>query len=124
MRFVRGVLAVSALTLLTGCYHQAVNTGLAPSTTTVQKNFHPTWVLGLVKAAPVDVRSECPNGVAYASTRMTVPNWLVSLVTIGIMTPHEVKVTCAAGGSAALGNAALGNADTFTLFAPLEGDAR
>lgn len=87
---------------------------LTPSSTVVQKNFHPTYIFGLVKAKPIDVRAECANGVAFASTRMTVPNWLVGLVTIGIVTPHEVKVTCAAGGSAMLQGGA-GSSETLTI---------
>jgi hypothetical protein len=102
MRIVRGILALSAFTVLTGCFHQAVQTGLAPSTTVVQKNFHPTWVFGLVKAKPIDVRQQCPNGVAFASTRMTFVNGLAGMVTLGLFTPHEVKITCASAGTSML----------------------
>lgn len=102
MRFIRAVVAVSGIAMLSGCFHQAVQTGLAPSSTVVQKSFHPTWIFGLVKATPIDVRQECPAGVASASTRMTFANGLVGLLTIGIFTPHEVKVTCASSGSALL----------------------
>lgn len=125
MRVVRGVLTLAAASLLTGCYHQAVQTGLAPSSTVVQKNFHPTFIFGLVQAAPIDVRAQCPNGVAFASTRMTVPNWLVGLVTIGIVTPHEVKVTCAAGGSAMRQGDATG-VETLTIHfaSALTGETR
>jgi len=125
MRFVRNILALSAFALLTGCYHQAVQTGLAPSTTVVQKNFHPTFVFGLVKAKPIDVRAECPNGVAFASTRMTVPNFLVGFVTIGIVTPHEVKVTCAAGSSAMRqGGTNTGETLTIHFESALTGETR
>ena len=36
------------------------------------------------------------SGIATVSTQMTVPNWLVSAVTIGIYDPREVTITCAA----------------------------
>ncbi len=78
-----------------GCYHQVFNTGLAPSSTVVTKSWHPTFIFGLVAAQPVDVRSSCPSGVAIASTRMTFVNGLVGGLTLGIFTPHEVKVVCA-----------------------------
>ena len=121
MRFVRAVLAMSGIAMLSGCYHQAVQTGLAPSNTVVQKNFHPTWVFGLVKAQPIDVRQECPSGVAAASTRMSFANGVVGLLTLGIFTPHEVKVTCASGGSALLNGSIEQKLFTLDAFV---GDAR
>jgi hypothetical protein len=100
MRALRAALAVSAFALTTGCFHQVVNTGLPPSSTVVQKAFHPTWVFGLVKAQPIDVRQQCPNGIALAGTRMTFMNGLVGGLTLGLFTPHEVTITCAAGQGA------------------------
>ena len=82
-----------------GCYHQVFNTGLAPSNTIVVKAWHPTYIFGLVAAQPIDVRADCPGGVAIASTRMTFANGLVGGLTLGIFTPHEVKVVCASRGA-------------------------
>lgn len=100
MRALRAALAVSAFVLTTGCYHQVVNTGLPASSTVVQRSFHPTWIFGLVQAQPIDVRQQCPNGIALAGTRMTFLNGLVGALTLGIFTPHEVTITCASGSGA------------------------
>ena len=100
MRALRAALAVSAFALTTGCYHQVVNTGLPASSTVVQKSFHPTWIFGLVQAQPIDVRQQCPSGIALAGTRMTFLNGLVGGLTLGIFTPHEVTITCASGSGA------------------------
>lgn len=116
MRALRAALAVSAFTLTTGCYHQVVNTGLPASSTVVQKSFHPTWIFGLVKAQPIDVRQQCPSGVALAGTRMSFLNGLVGGLTLGLFTPHEVTVTCARGAGA---DAPEGLASTRTLAADL-----
>lgn len=95
MTRIRTMCTVGACLMLTGCYHQVFNTGLTPATTGVTKSWHPTYFFGLVEAAPIDVRSTCPSGVALVSTRMTFPNGLVGGLTLGIFTPHEVKVVCA-----------------------------
>jgi hypothetical protein len=62
----------------------------------VTKSWHPTYFFGLVQGSPVDVRTTCPRGIAIASTRMTFANGLVGGLTLGLFTPHEVKVVCAA----------------------------
>jgi hypothetical protein len=100
MRFSRFVAALGAMTLLTGCFHQVVDTGLPRSSTTVTKSFHPTFLFGLVKASPIDVRQQCPAGIAVAGTRLTFMNGLVGGLTLGLFTPHEVSITCAERGSA------------------------
>lgn len=116
MRALRAALAVSAFALTTGCYHQVVNTGLPASSTVVQKSFHPTWIFGLVQAQPIDVRQQCPSGIALAGTRRTFLNGLVGGLTLGLFTPHEVTITCARGSGA---DAADGLATTRTLAADL-----
>lgn len=100
MKRIRTMSTACACLILTGCYHQVFNTGLTPATTGVTKSWHPTYLFGLVKAAPIDVRSTCPSGVALVSTRMTFPNGLVGGLTLGLFTPHEVKVVCASSSAA------------------------
>ena len=95
MKRIRFALVAIACVTQAGCYHQVFNTGLAPSSTVVTKAWHPTFIFGLVAAQPIDVRTSCPSGVAIASTRMTFANGLVGGLTLGIFTPHEVKVVCA-----------------------------
>jgi hypothetical protein len=91
--------ALAATLLLSGCFHQVVETGLPAGGNTVTKAWAPSFIFGLVAGQPIDVRRECPSGIAYASTRMTFPNGLVGLITFGLFTPHAVKVTCAGRGA-------------------------
>ena len=90
-------LTLAAVCLVaSACYHQQVMSGRTPGTTIVAKPWTPTWIFGLVPATPIDVTQQCGRaGVAIVETQQTVPNWLVGLVTLGIFTPIDVKVTCA-----------------------------
>lgn len=81
--------------LSTGCFHQVVNTGNPAGATVVDKQFDPGWLWGLVPNTEIDVRKECPMGVAVVETETSFVNGLVSAVTLGIFTPQHVRVTCA-----------------------------
>lgn len=81
--------------LATGCFHQVVHTGNPAGSTIVDKQFVPGWLWGLVPNTEVDVRKECPMGVAVVETEMSFVNGLVSAVTFGIFTPQHVRITCA-----------------------------
>jgi hypothetical protein len=86
--------------LLTGCYHQVVQTGLPAGGTKIAKPWTATWIFGLVPATPIDVRAQCPSGVATVDTQLTVPNWIATVLTLGVFTPRSVTVTCSGSGSA------------------------
>jgi hypothetical protein len=88
-----------AVTLLAACFHQVVQTGRKPGPVVVQQEWVKTWIFGLIAADPIDVRRQCPSGVATVETQQSFPNTLVGMVTIGIFTPQTVKITCAAAGS-------------------------
>jgi hypothetical protein len=88
--------------VLSGCFHQVVATGLAPGQTKVDKPWTSTFIFGLVEAKPIDVRQQCPGGVAFVESKFTVKNWLGAVVTLGIWYPWHVTVTCASGGRASL----------------------
>ena len=83
--------------VLSGCFHQVVQTGRTPGTTVVEKPWTATWLWGIVPASPIDVTSNCPGGIATVETKQTFMNGLVGALTLGIFTPRDVKVTCAAG---------------------------
>jgi hypothetical protein len=83
--------------LTSACFHQVVQTGRCPGTTTVRKEWTATWLWGLVPATPIDVTRDCPSGIATVETQESFMNGLVSLLTIGIYTPRDVTVTCASG---------------------------
>lgn len=78
-----------------GCFHQVVQTGNPAGSTVVDKAFVPGWLFGLVPNTPVDVRRECPMGVAVVETETSFVNGLVGAITIGIFTPQHVRITCA-----------------------------
>ena len=83
--------------LLTGCFHQVVNTGAtpAPGNATITKTVS-LYFFGLV-GAEVDTVADCPTGAAVIETQQTFVNGLLGVVTLGIYTPQTVTITCAAG---------------------------
>lgn len=89
-------LALTTL-LLTGCFHQVVNTGVAPAAgnATITKTVS-LYFFGLV-GAEVDTVADCPTGAAVIETQQTFVNGLLGVVTLGIYTPQTVTITCAAG---------------------------
>lgn len=50
----------------------------------------------LVPPSTVSTSSKCPNGAARVETQLSFVNQVVSLLTLGIYTPMQVTVTCAA----------------------------
>lgn len=93
----RSSIALALGLVLTGCYHQVVQTGRPPGPTVVKKPWTATWLWGLVPATPIDVTRDCPSGVATVETKQTFLNGLVGALTLGIFTPRDVTVTCASG---------------------------
>jgi hypothetical protein len=83
-----------AMLLSSACFHQIVQTGATAGTTVVDKPWVNTFIFGLVAAPEIDVRQQCPGGVATIETEQSLVNGLVALVTIGIYTPQHVRVTC------------------------------
>jgi hypothetical protein len=83
------------LGLSTACWHQVVQTGRNPGNVVVEKQFVATWLWGLVPAQEVDVRQQCPIGVASVETEQSFMNGLVLGLTLGLYTPQHVKITCA-----------------------------
>jgi hypothetical protein len=83
-------------TVLTGCFHQVIQTGRTPGAATLEKEYVATWLWGIVPAKPIDVRQQCPGGVATVETQQTFMNGFVQVLTLGIYSPQYLKVTCAA----------------------------
>ncbi len=94
-----GVLILGAV-LLSGCYHATVDTGRTPSGQVVEEQWAHGFVYGLVPPSTVEVAQQCPNGIAKVETQLSFLNQLVSALTIGIYTPMEISVQCAAASSA------------------------
>ena len=95
MRCSLGVLATVLLVAALGCYHATVETGLTPSSQTVEKSFAAGWIAGLVPPSTVQTASRCPNGAAKIETHLSFVNQLVAWLTLYIYTPMSIKVTCA-----------------------------
>jgi putative copper export protein len=91
----RGLLAASLITLA-GCYHATIETGATPSTEVIHQSFASAWIYGLVPPKTVSTAERCPNGVAKVETQHSFVNQLVGFLTLGIYTPMEIRVTCAA----------------------------
>ena len=95
MSRVRHVWVAAFALASSACFHQSIQSGLAPSTTVVEKQFVATWLWGIVPATPIDVRQQCPSGVATVETEQSFVNGLVGVVTLGIYSPQRLRVTCA-----------------------------
>jgi hypothetical protein len=85
-----------------GCYHATFETGLPASTQVVDKPWALSFIFGLVPPPELDVSSQCKNGVAKVETQSSLLNSLVGIVTIGIVTPMQITVTCAASNKMGL----------------------
>lgn len=97
MRFFLALLA--ALVALPGCYHATVMTGRTPGTQVIDRPFALGFVYGIVPPPTVNAMQECPQGVAMVETEITIVNALVQYLTLGIVTPMHIKVTCASGSA-------------------------
>ena len=95
-----GGLCAASLVAMAGCYHATVETGATPSTQVINKSFASAWIYGLVPPSTVSTAERCPNGVAKIETQLSFVNQVVSFLTLGIYTPMQITVTCAARGSA------------------------
>ena len=98
MRRVFQVASVVAVFALVGCYHAVIETGRPAGGTEVYKPWAMSFVFGLVPPPIENVASACPNGVSKVETQHSFLNGLVAVVTFQIVTPMEIRVTCAGGG--------------------------
>ena len=99
---VRNLAPICFIALTSACYHATIDTGLTPSTVTIEKEWASGWILGLVPPSPVETAQKCPNGVAKIDTQLSFANQLVSFLTLSIYTPMDIKVTCAQGRTSSL----------------------
>ena len=102
--------------LFNACYHAVIDTGLTPSTVTIDKPWASGWIYGLVPPSPIETAKKCANGVSKIETQLSFANQLVDFLTLGIYTPMEIKVTCAQGRTSSLPTIRAGN-DKAAAFA-------
>jgi hypothetical protein len=101
----RTITLLTSLTALGACFHATIETGLTPSTKVLEQKWASSWILGLVPPKTVETASRCPDGVAKVETQLSFLNQVVHILTLGIYTPMDIRVTCAlpAGTSAPQG---------------------
>lgn len=85
-----------SLATLAGCYHATIETGAPPSPQTLERPWADGWFYGLVSPSTTETASRCPNGVSRIETKLSFANQLVGMITSGIYSPMNIKVTCAA----------------------------
>jgi hypothetical protein len=105
MPAVRTITLLATIIALGACWHATVETGLTPSTKVLEQKWASSWIYGLVPPKTVETASRCPDGVAKVETQLSFLNQVVHILTLGIYTPMEIRVTCAlpAGTSAPQG---------------------
>ena len=96
MRRFAAVVVLALATVTAGCYHAVIDTGLPPSSETILQPWAMSFVAGLVPPPLVETAAKCPNGVSKVETQHSFLNSVVSIVTFSIVTPMEIRVTCAA----------------------------
>jgi len=101
-----------------GCYHATIETGATPSPMVVRNGFASSWIYGLVPPSTVSTASKCPDGVARVETQLSFVNGLVGVLTLGIYTPMEIMVTCAASRSASAALSAQSDYVEFDAASP------
>ncbi len=91
------LLGVTTLLLSSvGCFHAIIETGAAAGTEVIAQPWASGWIYGLVPPKPISAASHCKSGVARVDTQRSFLNSLVGGLTLGIYTPMDIKVTCAA----------------------------
>jgi Bor protein len=91
----RPLLVAVVAAFISGCYHITVVTGAPPSPTVIDKPWQMSFVYGLAPPPEINVRDQCPNGVAKVETQQSFLNGLVSALSSGIVTPIQATITCA-----------------------------
>lgn len=100
-----------------GCYHAVIDTGLAPSTQVIDKQWAHGFLYGLVPPGTIETASKCPHGVAKVETQQSFLNQVADILTFGIYTPMQITVTCAATGAMANGAAVVSGPDFEVVLA-------
>lgn len=91
------IAAAVAVLALSGCYHVTVLTGAPEGPTVVDKPWQNSFVYGIVPPPVINVRQECPQGIAKAETEISFLNGVVGALTWSLYTPLHARVTCASG---------------------------
>lgn len=93
------ILLIALCFFVTGCYHAKVTTGLEASNEVYEQKWAAGFIAGLVPPDLVQAGQQCSNGVAIVETRLSFMNQFVTFLSMGIYSPMEIKVTCAAASA-------------------------
>ena len=96
MRRIASVATLALAIAGAGCYHATIDTGLAPSGETIVQPWAMSFVAGLIPPPVLATASKCSNGVSKVETQHSFLNSIVGAITFGIVTPMNIRVTCAA----------------------------
>ncbi|MFQ6046480.1 MAG: Bor/Iss family lipoprotein [Gemmatimonadales bacterium] len=97
-RITRSLLGRGLVVLFSACYHATIETGLPPGNQTLERPWALSFIAGLVPPPVVETAERCPNGVSKVETQLSFLNQVVNVLTFGILTPMDIRVTCAARG--------------------------
>jgi hypothetical protein len=93
------ILAALCALAANGCFTTTVRSGLPRGNTPLEADnrWHSGFIGGTAEASgPYDLTRICPEGWSEITTKTSVPNGVVQLVTGGIYDPQTIHVTCAA----------------------------
>jgi len=94
--FTNVLLVVAALSL-GGCYTLTVKNDAPAGGAPVERRAH-QFAFGFYGDAELDLKKECPNGVASFGDKFTAEDVLLSVASVGIYTPRTIVFECAAPG--------------------------
>jgi hypothetical protein len=81
--------------LVGGCFSVTYrNPALPPNGVVIAEQLD-FYVFGLIGEERVPVYRYCPTGVSRIETRLRVTNLLLSVITLGIVTPRSYRLYCA-----------------------------
>jgi hypothetical protein len=93
----RYLIAGLAALALTGCYRVTVNTGAPSAATSIERPWQMSFAAGLVPPPEIVTQTDCPVGISQVQTQRSFLNVLAAGVTSSIITPMDVRITCAQG---------------------------
>lgn len=96
MRKLASLAALALVVTGAGCWHAVINTGLAPSDQVIEQPWAMSFVYGLIPPPIVETAARCPNGVSKVETQHSFMNGLVAAITFQLVSPMDIRVTCAA----------------------------
>jgi hypothetical protein len=91
----RNLILLALSISLSGCALSRVYVGPQDSMAGVSKNYDGMSLFwGIIPASPVNAAGACTSGVQKIVTKRGLGGWIVSTITVGIVKPQRVTITC------------------------------